>query len=137
VSFPELVRENQWGNKIMLKWLLYQKMHRGKYLALYFLKKMKVRILIFVGEIMVFLRDNSKEFPMHNLVHKEPLLVKAGMYLSRMHISTKERNDLEMINRMQYYVRLLLYFFRKNEKFLFELLMDSELFLGLLSRYLW
>jgi len=52
-----------------------------------------------------------------------------------MHISTMERNDLGMINRMQYYVRLLLYFFRKNEKFLSEHPMELELFRDLLSQY--
>ena len=70
---------------------------------------------------MAFLQDNLKEFLEHNSVHMEPSLVKVGMCLSRMHISTMGRNDLEMINRMQYYVRLQLYFFKKNEKFLFLL----------------
>ena len=97
---------------------------------------MKVKILTFAEGIMAFLRDNLKGFPMHNLVHTEPLPVKAGMYLSRMHISTMGKNDSKMINRMQYYVRLLLYFFRKNEKSLSGLLMELELFLGLISRYL-
>ena len=85
---------------------------------------------------MTFLRDNLKEFLEHNLVHMEPLPVKVGMYLLRMSILTMGRSGLGMINRMQCYVRLLLYFFRKNEKPLSGLLMESELFQGLLSRYL-
>jgi hypothetical protein len=85
---------------------------------------MKVRILIFAVKIMAFLRGNLKEFLMRNLVHMEPSPVKAGMYRLKMHISTMGKNDSEMINQMQYYVRLLLYFFRKNEKSLFGLLME-------------
>ena len=94
---------------------------------------MKVRILIFAEGIMAFLRANLKGFPMRNLVHMEPSLVKVEKYRLRMHISTMGKNDLEMTNRMQYYVRLLLYFFRKNEKFLSGLLMELELFQDLLS----
>ena len=56
---------------------------------------------------MVFLRDNLKEFQVHNLGHKEPLLGKAEKYLSRMHILMMGKNDLKMINRMLYYVKLL------------------------------
>ena len=33
---------------------------------------------------------------MHNLVHMEPLLAKVEKYLSKKHISTMEKNDLEM-----------------------------------------
>jgi hypothetical protein len=73
---------------------------------------------------MVFLRDDLIKFPMHNLVHMEPLLEIIGMYRLRMRTEEMGKNDLKMINRMQYYVRLLLYFFRKNEKFLFQLLME-------------
>ena len=76
---------------------------------------------------MVFLRDDLIKFPMHNLVHMEPSLERAGMYRWRMRTEEMGKNDLKMINRMQYYVRLLLYFFRKNEKFLFLLLMELEL----------
>jgi len=97
---------------------------------------MKVRILIFVGEKVAFLQDNLIKFQVHNLVHKEPLPVKAGMYPLRMRILTMGKNDLETTNRMQYYVRLLSYFLRKNEKFLSGLLMESELFQDLLSQYL-
>ena len=111
-------------------------MHHEKSPALNFLRQKKVRILIFAEEKVVFLPDNWREFQVHNSVHKEPLLEKAEKYLSRMHILMMGKNDLEMINRMQYYVRLLLYFFQKNEKFLSELLMKLELFQGLLSRYL-
>jgi hypothetical protein len=92
--------------------------------------------LIFAEEKVVSLQDNLIIFPMRNLVHKEPLLGKAEKYLSRMHILMMGKNDLETINRMQYYVRLLLYFFRKNEKFPFLLLMESEQKQGLLDQYL-
>ena len=84
---------------------------------------------------MAFLRDDLKEFLEHNLVHTEPSLEKAETYLLKMHILTMGRNDLGTINRMQYYVKLLSYFFRKNEKFLSQLLMESEPFQGLLGRY--
>ena len=97
---------------------------------------MKVKILIFVVRMEAFLQGNLIEFLMHNLEHMEPLPVKVGMYLLRMRILIMGRNDLGMTNQMRYYVKLLSYFFRKNEKFLSVLLMESELFLGLLSRYL-
>jgi len=57
---------------------------------------MKVKILTFAEGIMAFLRDNLKGFPMHNLVHMEPLLAKVEKYLSKKHISTMEKNGLEM-----------------------------------------
>ena len=97
---------------------------------------MKVKILIFVVRIEAILQGNLIEFLMHNLEHKAPSPEKAGMYQLRMNIEAMGRNDLGMTNQMRYYVKLLSYFFRKNEKFLSVLLMESELFLGLLSRYL-
>jgi hypothetical protein len=57
----------------------------------------------------------------------EPLLEIIGMYQLKMHILMMGKNDLEKINRMLYCVRLLSYFFRKNEKFLSQLLMELEL----------
>lgn len=120
----------------MLKWPLYQKMHHENYLSLDFQKRTKVRILIFAVETMAFLRDSLIESPMHNLVHKEPSPVKAEKYRLKMRILMMGKNDLEMISQMRYYVRLLLCFFRKNEKFPFPLLMERELFQGLLSQYL-
>ena len=75
---------------------------------------------------MVFLQGNLKEFREHNLEHKAPSPEKAGMYQLRMNIEAMGRNGLGMKGRMQYYVRLLLYFFRKNEKSLSPLLMELE-----------
>ena len=73
---------------------------------------------------MASLRDDLKEFRVHNLEHKEPSPEKAGMYRWRMNISTMGTNDSEMKDRMQYYVRLLSYFFRKNEKSRSPLLLE-------------
>ena len=81
---------------------------------------MKVKILIFVEEIMVFLQDNLIIFPMHNSAHMVPLPEKAEMYLLKMRILTMGKNDLEMTNRMLYYVRLLLYFSEKVRNFFFN-----------------
>ena len=121
--FLEPVEENQLNNKIMPKWPLYQKMHHEKIHPANFPKKKKVKILIFAVRKVIFLRDNWREFRVRNSEHKAPLLEKVGMYLSRMHISMMEKNDLEMINRMKYYVRLQLCFLKKNEKLHFLLLM--------------
>jgi hypothetical protein len=57
----------------------------------------------------------------------EPLLEKVGMCQLRKYILMMGKSGLRMIDQMQYYVILLLYFFRKNEKFLFQLLMELEL----------
>jgi hypothetical protein len=97
---------------------------------------MRVRILIFAVEIMVFLPDNWREFRVRNLVHKAPSPEKAGKYRLRMHILAMGKNDLGMKDQMQYYVILLLYFFKRNEKFPFLLLMESEQKQGLLDQYL-
>jgi hypothetical protein len=61
---------------------------------------MRVKILIFAEEIKVFLRDDLIKFLRHNLVHMEPLLVKAEKYQLKKHILVMERNDLEMMYRM-------------------------------------
>lgn len=82
---------------------------------------------------MASLRGDLKEFQVHSLEHKEPLPEKAGMYRLRMNILAMGRNDSKMINRMRYYVRLLLYFFRKNEKSPFQLQMELEPFRDLLD----
>ena len=120
----------------MPKLLLYQKMHHENSLSLDSQQRMKVRILIFVEGKVAFLRGNLIKFREHSLEHKEPLLVIIGKYRLKMNIEAMERNDLEMKCRMQYYVRSLLYFFRKNEKSHSPLLMELVLFRGLLNRYL-
>ena len=77
---------------------------------------------------MVFLRDNLIEFLMHNLEHMEPSPEKVEMYRLRMRILAMGKNDLGMKDQMKYYVILLLYFFKRNEKFLSELWICSEHF---------
>ena len=83
---------------------------------------------------MVSLRDDLKEFREHNLEHKEPSPEKVGMYQLRMSILAMGKSDSKMINRMQYYVRLLSFFLKKSEKSPSLLLMELGLFRGLLNQ---
>lgn len=96
---------------------------------------MLIRIVIFVEGKVASLRDDLKEFQEHNSEHKESSIVIIETCLLKMNTEEKGRNDSRMINQMKYYVRLLLYFFRKNEKFLFQLPVELELFPNLLNQY--
>ena len=90
-------------------------------------------VMLLIVEIMIFLPNDLIEFQVHNLVHKEPSPERVEMYQLRMNNLTMEKNGSRMINQMQYYVRLLLYFFRKNGKFPSLLLMELELKANLLG----
>ena len=92
--------------------------------------------MIFVVRKAASLRGDLKEFQERSSEHKESSPVIIGMCLLKMYTEEKGRNDSRMINQMKYYVRLLSYSFRRNEKHPFQLLLELEPFQDLLNQYL-